>query len=39
MPEYKYICANGHVYLEKRPVEMGQIYEVCQNCKAEFTEI
>lgn len=39
MPEYKYKCSNGHDYIEKRPVEMEQIYKVCQNCGADFVSI
>jgi len=36
MPDYKYICENGHNYLEKRPEDMEQIFKVCQNCGADF---
>ena len=39
MPDFKYVCANGHAYSEKRPVEMEQIFKVCQNCGTEFTEV
>lgn len=39
MPDYKYLCANGHDYLEKRPVEMEQIFKTCQSCGAELKEV
>jgi predicted SprT family Zn-dependent metalloprotease len=39
VPEYKYTCASGHDYLEKRPTEMEQIYKMCQTCGADLTEI
>jgi hypothetical protein len=39
MPDYKFTCENGHNYIEKRPVEIPQIYKDCQNCGAELTEV
>lgn len=38
MPTYTYVCSNGHGYLEKRPVDMEQIYKVCQTCGADLIE-